>query len=237
MEGCPLTAGVLTFIVLSVVNGIIFLISYLSSGNLPDQLSPEEERELILRMSRGDALAKNVLIERNLRLVATIANKLKDRGVEKQDLFQSGVVGLIKAVNSFDPARASRFSSYAGVCIENEMLMLLRKHKNDKRCISLFEPLDYDKDGTPLELQDTLVADDTPVDEQVESLLQTEQLEMALEKLSPREQVVIKLRFGLTGEAELTQREVGEKLAISRSFISRIESRSVSKLGRELANL
>lgn len=229
-----MTAGLWTLLALSLINGLIFLVSYISSGNLPDPLKPEEEREYLLRMSKGDKLAKTVLIERNLRLVAKIANKLKDSGVDKQDLFQSGVVGLIKAVETFDVKKASRFSTYAGVCIQNEMLMVLRKQKNDRACISISEPLDYDKDGTPLELQDTLTNDEIPVDEVVATNIDMERLELALQKLTPREQMVIKLRYGLGGGRELTQREVGKKLAISRSFISRIESSCISKLSKEL---
>ncbi|SHE50705.1 RNA polymerase sporulation-specific sigma factor [Desulforamulus putei DSM 12395] len=231
-----MTPGILTLIALSVINGLIILVSYISSGSLPEPLTPQEERELLMKMARGDKLAKTILIERNLRLVAKIANKLKDNGVDKQDLFQCGVVGLIKAVESFDMARSRKFSTYAGVCIQNEMLMLLRKQKNERNCISISEPLDYDKDGTALELQDTLTADDTPVDELVEKNLEVEKLEMAIQKLTPREQMVIKLRYGLDGGHELTQREVGKKLAISRSFISRIESSSINKLYKELTN-
>lgn len=229
-----MTAGLWTLLAISIINGLIFLVSYISSGNLPDPLKPEEEREYLLRVSKGEKLAKTVLVERNLRLVAKIANKLKDSGVDKQDLFQSGVVGLIKAVETFDITKASRFSTYAGVCIQNEMLMVLRKQKNDRNCISISEPLDYDKDGTPLELQDTLTNDEVPVDEVVSTNLDMERLEVALQKLTPREQTVIKLRYGLDGGRELTQREVGKRLAISRSFISRIESGCISKLNKEL---
>ncbi|MDO7786313.1 RNA polymerase sporulation sigma factor SigK [Desulforamulus aquiferis] len=229
-----MTPGIITLIALSVVNGLLILVSYISSGHLPEALSPEEERELIERLQKGDSIARTILIERNLRLVAKIANKLNERGLEKQDLFQCGVVGLIKAVETYNPSRANKFSTYAGVCIQNEMLMSLRKHKNDLRCVSISEPLDFDKDGAPLELQDTLMANDIPVEEQVENNLETERLKKALKKLSQREQAVIRLRFGLAGQPELTQREVGERLAISRSFISRIESGSINKLAKEL---
>lgn len=231
-----MTAGIITLIALSVLNGIAVLVSYISSGSLPNPLSPEEEREWLLRLARGDKLAKTVLIERNLRLVAKIANKLKDNGVEKQDLFQIGVIGLIKGVDTFDIAKARKFSTYAGVCIQNEMLMVLRKQKTVKNTISISEPLDYDKDGGLLELQDTLTNDDTPVDEVVETSLEVERLEKALKKLTPREQVVIKLRYGLDGGKEYTQREVGQQLAISRSFISRIESSSINKLHKEMSH-
>lgn len=231
-----MTAGIITLIALSVLNGIAVLVSYISSGSLPNPLSPEEEREWLLRLARGDKLAKTVLIERNLRLVAKIANKLKDNGVEKQDLFQIGVIGLIKGVDTFDIAKARKFSTYAGVCIQNEMLMVLRKQKTIKNTISISEPLDYDKDGGLLELQDTLTNDDTPVDEVVETSLEVERLEKALKKLTPREQVVIRLRYGLDGGKEYTQREVGQQLAISRSFISRIESSSINKLYKEMSH-
>lgn len=231
-----MTPGVLTLIALSVINGLIILVSYISSGNLPDPLTPEEEREILIKISKGEQFAKTVLIERNLRLVAKIANKLKDNGVDKQDLFQCGVFGLMKAVDTFDLKKASKFSTYAGVCIQNEMLMLLRKQKNERNLISISEPLDYDKDGTPLELQDTLTNNEPPVDEAVELNMEVERLAKALEKLSPRERMVIKLRYGLEGERELTQREVGKRLEISRSFISRIESSSINKLFKELSH-
>lgn len=231
-----MTAGIITLIALSVLNGIAILVSYISSGSLPDPLSPEEEREWLLRLAKGDKLAKTVLIERNLRLVAKIANKLKDNGVEKQDLFQIGVIGLIKGVDTFDVTKSRKFSTYAGVCIQNEMLMVLRKQKTMRNTISISEPLDYDKDGGLLELQDTLTNDDTPVDEVVETSLEVARLEKALEKLSPREQAVIKLRYGLDGGKEYTQREVGQQLAISRSFISRIESSSINKLYKEMSH-
>ncbi|MEW6697556.1 MAG: RNA polymerase sporulation sigma factor SigK [Bacillota bacterium] len=231
-----MTPGILTLIALSIINGLIILVSYISSGSLPEPLSPEEEREVLHKLAKGDRLAKTILIERNLRLVAKIANKLKDNGVDKQDLFQSGVIGLIKAVETYDHAKARKFSTYAGVCIQNEMLMLLRKQKNERYCISISEPLDYDKDGTALELQDTLTTNETPVEEMVEKNLEVEKLEVAIRKLNPREQMVIKLRYGLDGGEELTQREVGKKLDISRSFISRIESSSINKLYKELSN-
>ncbi|SHK62634.1 RNA polymerase sporulation sigma factor SigK [Desulforamulus aeronauticus] len=231
-----MSPALLTLLALSIINGIILLVSYISSGNLPDPLSPQEERELLLKLTKGDPLAKTILIERNLRLVAKIANKLQDARVDKQDLFQNGVVGLIKAVDTFDVNKASKFSTYAGVCIQNEILMVLRKQKNERCNVSISEPLDYDKDGTPLELQDTLMTNDIPVEEQVETYLQLEKLETALEKLTPREQIVIRLRYGLDGEQELTQREVGKRLDISRSFISRIESSSINKLYKELSN-
>lgn len=231
-----MTPGVLTLIALSIINGLIILVSYISSGSLPEPLSPEEEKELLIKMIRGDRLAKTILVERNLRLVAKIANKLRDNGVDKEDLFQSGVVGLIKAVETFNIDRSRKFSTYAGVCIQNEMLMLLRKQKNERSCISISEPLDYDKDGAALELQDTLTTNEIPVDEMVEKNMEVERLEMAMQKLTPREQMVIKLRYGLEGGRELTQREVGKKLAISRSFISRIESTSINKLYKELTN-
>ncbi|AEG59229.1 RNA polymerase sporulation sigma factor SigK [Desulforamulus ruminis] len=232
-----MTPGVLTLIVLSLVNGIMVLVSYLSAGNLPDPLSLEEEKELLERLCQGDKLARIILVERNLRLVAKIANKIHDHSVEKQDLFQNGVVGLIKAVDTFDSTRANKFSTYAGVCIQNEMLMVLRKHKNDKKCVSMSEPLDCDKDGTPLELKDTLMTDELPVEEQVANNLDVERLEKAIQKLAPREQRVITLRFGLTGQEEMTQKEVGKQLNISRSFISRIESNSIHKLSKELSNM
>lgn len=232
-----MTSGVLTFIVLSIVNGLMVLVSYLSSGNLPEPLSSEEEKQILERVVQGDKLARTILVERNLRLVAKIANKLNDRGVEKQDLFQNGVVGLMKAADTFNPAKANKFSTYAGVCIQNEMLMILRKHRNDKKCVSMSEPLDYDKDGTPLELEDTLMTDELPVEEQVANNLEVERLEKAILKLAPRERHVITLRFGLAGQAELTQREVGQKLDISRSFISRIESNSLHKLSKDLSNM
>lgn len=231
-----MTPGVLTLIALSIINGLIILVSYISSGSLPEPLSPEEEKELLIKMIRGDRLAKTILVERNLRLVAKIANKLRDNGVDKEDLFQSGVVGLIKAVETFNIDRSRKFSTYAGVCIQNEMLMLLRKQKNERSCISISEPLDYDKDRAALELQDTLTTNEIPVDEMVEKNMEVERLEMAMQKLTPREQMVIKLRYGLEGGRELTQREVGKKLAISRSFISRIESTSINKLYKELTN-
>ncbi|AQS60026.1 RNA polymerase sporulation sigma factor SigK [Desulforamulus ferrireducens] len=231
-----MSPALLTILALSILNGIILLVSYISSGTLPEPLSPKEEKELLLRLSKGDQLAKTILIERNLRLVAKIANKLQDPRVDKQDLFQNGVVGLIKAVDTFDAQKCSKFSTYAGVCIQNEILMVLRKQKNERGNISMSEPLDYDKDGTPLELQDTLMTEDIPVEEQVETSLELEKLETALTKLTPREQMVIRLRYGLDGGRELTQREVGKRLAISRSFISRIESSSINKLYKEMTN-
>ncbi|ABO51161.1 RNA polymerase, sigma 28 subunit, FliA/WhiG family [Desulforamulus reducens MI-1] len=228
--------GIVTLLALTILNGIAILVSYISSGSLPDPLSPEEERELLLKMATGDKLAKTILIERNLRLVAKIANKLKDSGVDKQDLFQVGVIGLIKGVDTFDIKKARKFSTYAGVCIQNEMLMMLRKQKSERNTISISEPLDFDKDGSPLELQDTLANNEIPVDELVEKSLDVERLEKALQTLNPREKIVIKLRYGLEGERELTQREVGKRLDISRSFISRIESSTINKLCREMSH-
>lgn len=210
------------------------LLLYITSDALPKALSPEEEQELVAMLDANSDYAKNKLIEHNMRLVVYVAKRFVGSGVEADDLISVGSIGLIKAVNSYRSDKNIKMATYASKCIENEILMYLRKTSKFKQEISIFEPLNVDSDGNKLTLEDCLESTiDTPqVD--LEQELEKKILAFVLKKLSPREQEIINLRFGLDGEKEQTQKEVADKLQISQSYISRLEKKIVFKLKKEM---
>ena len=201
----------------------LFLSLHLSGSlsSFPKPLSAEEEQEYLARWSQGDLEARNVLIERNMRLVAHIIKKYYANSSEQDDLISIGTIGLIKAVDSFDTGKGIRLSSYAARCIENEILMFFRTTKKTAQDISMNEPIESDSDGNALTLMDTLSVEDDIVDN-LDSKIKIERLKQYLgETLSPREQAIVCLRYGLTpGEKPLAQREVAAKMGISRSYVS-----------------
>lgn len=202
---------------------------------LPKPLTSEEERELLLACEKDES-AKSTLIERNLRLVVYIAKKFENSGIELEDLISVGAVGLIKAVQSFNLDKNIKLATYASRCIENEILMHLRKVSKQKYEISLDEPLNYDKDGNELLLSDILVSEEgDSVAKGMENNVERQILLQALEKLNTKEQQIMRLRFGLDGQEESTQKEVADILGISQSYISRIEKKILVRLKKEIS--
>lgn len=200
---------------------------------LPQPLSHEEEAEAIAALEQGDPEARSLLIERNLRLVAFIARRFENSGVGIEDLISIGTLGLIKAVNTFRSDKSIKLATYASRCIENEILMYLRKISG-RHEVSLDEPLNTDWDGNELLLSDVLGSDEDPVGRAIEEAEEKKALYRAVGKLSARERMIIEYRFGLGGRKELTQKEVADLLGISQSYISRLEKRILAKLRQEM---
>lgn len=207
------------------------------SETLPPPLSKEEESRLLLKLASDGAAVRKTLIEHNLRLVVYIAKKFENTGVCIEDLISIGSIGLIKAINTFNPEKNIKLATYASRCIENEILMFLRKNISVKSEVSIDEPLNVDWDGNELLLSDVLGTDDDIVNRGLEDKAEKQILLEAMQKLSEREKQIIIMRFGLFGKNEKTQREVAELLGISQSYISRLEKRIVAKLKKEVAKI
>ena len=206
----------------------------LSTGSFPKPLSEAEEQHYLALAQQGDLEARNVLIERNLRLVAHIMKKYYAQTAQQEDLISIGTIGLIKGITTFDPAKGARLATYAARCVENEILMYFRSQRKSAQDVSLSDYIDSGVDGAPLELMD-VVAVDTDLLEQICSREQAEQLREAVEQvLSPQERQVIVLRYGLDGQSPKRQREVAGLTGISRSYVSRIEKRALEKLRQAL---
>lgn len=204
---------------------------------LPIPYTPDEEQEKISLLARGEEKVRQDLIEHNLRLVVYIARKFDNTGVELDDLISVGTIGLIKAINTFNADKNIKLATYASRCIENEILMYLRKVVRLKGEISLDEPLNVDWEGNELLLSDVLGTDTDVVYKDMENADETRTLREAIDRLSPREKQIMDLRFGLRGEDELTQKEVADILGISQSYISRLEKKIVYKLRKEFKRL
>lgn len=204
---------------------------------LPHPLSAEEEAALLTAAAQGDTEAKDKLVEHNLRLVVFLAKKFESSGVDMEDLVSVGTIGLIKAINSFKAEKQIKLATYASRCIENEILMYLRKLSKRKAEVSLDEPLNVDGDGNELLLADILGTDSDAIYNHVESQVERQLLEEGLSRLSKREQQIIEMRFGLDGEDERTQKEVADLLGISQSYISRLEKKIISRLKKEISKL
>ena len=207
------------------------------SDTLPPPLSKDEEAALIARLDGGDEEAKGQLIERNLRLVVYIARRFENTGVGIEDLISIGTIGLIKAVSTYKPARNIKLATYASRCIENEILMYLRRTSKLKSEVSFDEPLNTDFEGNELLLSDILGTDSDTVYGSVESGVEKELLKEALSHLSERERRIMDLRFGLSGGEEMTQKDVADELGISQSYISRLEKRIIERLKKEIGKL
>jgi len=194
-------------------------------------LTPEEERYYLQEYKQGSLEAKDILIQRNLRLVAHIVKKYQGAAEELDDLISIGTIGLIKAIQTFDFQKASRLSTYAARCIDNELLMLLRSRKKSSKEVSLYEPIGTDKEGNEISLLDVIETEPVDVVKNYSLKQDIDYLYQLLPKvLSPREQEIITLRYGLYGQKELTQREIAKRLNISRSYVSRIEKNALLKL-------
>jgi len=203
---------------------------------LPPPLSAEEE-EKCLRVIREDEDARRTLIEHNLRLVVYIAKKFENTKVGLEDLVSIGTIGLIKAINTFNPEKNIKLATYASRCIENEILMYLRKNHNTKTEVSIDEPLNVDWDGNELLFSDVLGTDDDVTSRRMEENTDKQLLSIAIHKLSPREKKIMQMRFGLSNTDEKTQKEVADELGISQSYISRLEKRIISKLKKEISRM
>lgn len=204
------------------------------SDILPAPLEREEEEQAILAMEAGDEKAKQLLTEHNLRLVVYIARRFENTGLNLEDLISIGTIGLIKAINTFKSAKSIKLATYASRCIENEILMYLRKVSNQRTEVSFDEPLNTDWDGNELLLSDVLGTDDDEVCRPLEDDADKQMLTAAIRTLSERERSIIVLRFGLDGKNELTQKEVADLMGISQSYISRLEKRIIVRLRREM---
>ncbi len=211
---------------------IIYYVS--NSKALPPPLTRVEESDLLNRLKAGENEVRGTLIERNLRLVVYIARKFENTGVAVDDLVSIGTIGLIKAVNTFDPHKNIKLATYASKCIENEILMYLRRNNKLKVEISIDEPLNVDWDGNELLLSDVLGTENDLVIRNLEEEVDRKLLYMAMEKLSCRERKIMEMRFGLRDGKEMTQKEVAEMLGISQSYISRLEKKIIKRLKKEI---
>ena len=221
-----------------ILPGQIFYIG--GSDTLPPPLSREEEEELLLQLNVPEVRqnARQILIERNLRLVVYIARKFENTGIGVEDLISIGTIGLIKAINTFKTDKKIKLATYASRCIENEILMYLRKNNGAKAEVSIDEPLNVDWDGNELLLSDVLGTDEDITQRALEDEVDKQLLHLALEKLSQRERSIMELRFGLCGEGkEKTQKEVADMLGISQSYISRLEKRIIVRLRRDISKM
>ena len=201
-----------------------------SADKLPEPLSREEEQEYVKRSMNGDEMARSKLIEHNLRLVVFLAKKYENTGVDLEDLVSIGSVGLIKGVNTYKLDKNIKLATYASRCIDNEILMFLRKNKRRKGEISFEDNLSFDSDGNELHLEDVLGTDSDIVTRGLEKEIEKKILYEEIEKLSSRDKKIMILRYGLFGHEEITQKDVAEMLGISQSYISRIEKKVIRKL-------
>ena len=207
------------------------------SDTLPPPLKREEEAELLRRLDAGEEKVRQILIERNLRLVVYIARRFENTGINIEDLISIGTIGLIKAISTYKSERNIKLATYASRCIENEILMHLRKSASQRTEVSLDEPLNTDWDGNELLLSDVLGTDADTVLRPIEADVDRQLLEDAIARLPAREQEIITLRFGLGGKREQTQKEVADQLGISQSYISRLEKRIINRLKKEILRL
>ena len=215
-------------------NTLLFSLRLDRSGSFPRPLSASEERMWLERLAQGDPEARNVLIERNLRLVAHIVKKYYAQSSDQDDLISIGTIGLIKGISSFAPSKGARLATYAARCIENEILMYFRSQKKLQGEVSLSETIESDREGNALQLMDVIGVDDTMLEDLYDRDSAHRLRRLVKECLTQRESEVIRLRYGLGGTVPLTQREIASTFGISRSYVSRIEKRALEKLRAEL---
>lgn len=220
---------------LAFLKSAIFVVGYIQSSNLfPEPLSSDEEKECLERLKNGDEEARNILIERNLRLVAHVSKKYATTNIEQDDLISIGTIGLIKGINSFDASKNIRLATYAARCIENEILMFLRSSKKTKSEVYLNEPIGKDKDDNEVTLMDVLETDDKSIEDEIDLKIKVKKLYKKMKDvLKDREKTILELRFGLGGRKPKTQNEIAKEMGISRSYVSRIETKAIGKLNKE----
>lgn len=214
----------------------VFLVGYISNNNVfPEPLTSEEEKMYLIQMKNGNEDARNILIERNLRLVAHVVKKYANTKVEQDDLISIGTIGLIKGINSFNVEKGSKLSTYVSRCIDNEILMYLRSTKKLNAEVYLNEPIGKDKDDNVVTLQEVLENNERNIEEEVDLKMKIKKLYKKMsEVLKEREKTIIELRFGLDGHKPKTQHEIADMMGISRSYVSRIETKAIGKLNKEL---
>ena len=230
-------SGILGFI--EFLKSSVFLVGYISSSSIfPEPLTSEEEKMYLTQMKNGDEEARNILIERNLRLVAHITKKYSTTNVEQDDLISIGTIGLIKGINSFNMDKGSKLSTYVSRCIDNEILMHLRATKKLGAEVYLNEPIGKDKDDNVITLQEILENDERNIEDAVDIKMKIKLLYEKMKSiLKDREKTILELRFGLGGHKPKTQHEIAEMMGISRSYVSRIETKAIGKLSKEFKNL
>lgn len=218
-------------IISRILENMLYFALHMENGTVfPKPLSAEKEAEAFERMAKGDPGARTELIEHNLRLVAHVVKKYYSPSTDSEELISIGTVGLIKAVSTFNNSKSTRFATYAAKCIDNEVLMYFRSAKKSARDVYLDEPVDIDKDGNSMSLMDIIAEDDNMVD-RIDTMIKSRQLYGFIDEcLDEREKEIIRHRYGLYGLKPLTQREVADKLNISRSYVSRIEKKALEKL-------
>ncbi|MEH7236111.1 RNA polymerase sporulation sigma factor SigK [Bacillus sp. JJ1562] len=215
------------------VKELLFLVSYVKNNAFPQPLSSSDEKKYLEMLAEGNELARNVLIEHNLRLVAHIVKKFENTGEDTEDLISIGTIGLIKAIESYSQGKGTKLATYAARCIENEILMHLRALKKTKKDVSLHDPIGQDKEGNEISLIDVLKSETEDVIETIQLNMELEKIKEYIDVLDDREREVIVGRFGLDLKKEKTQREIAKELGISRSYVSRIEKRALMKMFHE----
>ncbi len=219
--------------VAAVIKGSLLLFGYLNNQVFPKPLNEEEEKKYLAELKQGSEEARNILVERNLRLVAHVVKKYESTGEDMEDLISIGTIGLIKGIKTFNDEKGVKLATYAARCIDNEVLMHLRNNKKKRTEVSLYDPIGYDKEGNEISLIDILTEDNEIVD-LVDMKLQEEKILAKINILSPRERKIIELRYGIFTGIKSPQREIARKMGISRSYVSRIEKRAIKKLVKEL---
>lgn len=216
----------------------VFLVGYISNNQLfPEPLSVEEERECLFKIENGDEEAKNILIERNLRLVAHVCKKYSTTNVEQDDLISIGTIGLIKGINSFESSKGVRLATYVARCIDNEILMHLRSIKKLGAEVYLDDPIGKDKDDNTVTLQEILENNEKSIEDEIDLKFKIKKMYQKMKDvLKLREKTILELRFGLDGNKPKTQNEIAEMMGISRSYVSRIETKAIDKLSKEIKN-
>ena len=219
---------------LAFLSTAVFTIGYISNNQLfPEPLSTEEEKMYLQKLKNGDEEARNILIERNLRLVAHVCKKYASTKVEQDDLISIGTIGLIKGINSFEPTKNVKLSTYVSRCIDNEILMHLRATKKISAEVSLEDPIGKDKDDNTVTLQDVLENSEKNIEDEVDLKIKIKKLYEKMKRvLKDREKLIIELRFGLDGNKPKTQNQIAEMMGISRSYVSRIETKAIRKIGK-----
>lgn len=206
------------------------------SQTLPPPLSADEEMDVLSKIDEEDSNSKQILVERNLRLVVYIAKKFENTGIDLEDLISIGTIGLMKAINTFNTGKNIKLATYASRCIENEILMYLRRNNKIKGELSIDEPLNQDRDGNELLLSDVLGTDEDIIYKNLEEEVDHKLLKIAISKLTDKEKYIMNLRFGMEGNKEKTQKEVADMLGISQSYISRLEKKIMLKMRKEISS-
>ncbi len=221
---------------LAFLGSSLFILGYISNNSLfPESLSQEEEKIYVKKMQEGDIEAKNILIEHNLRLVAHVCKKYNNTNIDQDDLISIGSIGLIKGINSYNPEKSIKLSTYISKCIDNEILMYLRSNKKTNSEVYLEDPIGKDKDDNTVRLGEVLENNDKPIEEEVDFKMKISKLYEKIKKvLKNRERTIIELRFGLNGKEPKTQKEIAKDMGISRSYVSRIETKAIGKLAKEI---